>query len=136
MQSKWHFQADLSCQRRLLLQVIGGVFLHQTRKQQDTQHLCTSRFSKLDSRCRASPSTASGNGKIMKPDKHCEGSFGIDPVFNKNTELYDASISEHLADYYNVSTSSCELMQNRLPKAFFARPAVPFPAGFPVLFGV
>lgn len=105
--------------------------MHQTRRQIHSD--CKSTFDKLAHLCslRAYGGNSSGAGQS------CQSSYGIDPVFNAYSTMYDADVSERAADYYNVSAASCERSFSGVPRAFFARPVAGVSQqGFPVLFGV
>ncbi|GMH32250.1 hypothetical protein BSKO_00084 [Bryopsis sp. KO-2023] len=118
--------------------VIGGLFLHQTRKIIDRG--CQRRFSTLDFNCQKTAIySASSEGTIaagyerlfagLSSNTH---SFGTDPVFIKTTPVYSDRLYQKEGDYYNISDPE-ETSITGAPFAFHHIPLPHIEDGFPVL---
>jgi hypothetical protein len=117
-----------------LLQVIGGLLIHQRRYVRDNQ--CTSRFGKLLTKCDTKLTEEQENPTASDTRAHDVHPFGQDAVFLPQSDLFNAEAVAHIADFYNLSGSAIEVPQHGIPHGFFSQPLPAFPPGFPVLFEV
>jgi hypothetical protein len=117
-----------------LLQVIGGLLIHQRRYVRDNQ--CTSRFGKLVTKCDTKLTGERQNSAASDTRAHDVHPFGQDAVFLPQSDLFNAEAVAHIADFYNLSGSAIEVPQHGIPHGFFSQPLPAFPPGFPVLFEV
>jgi hypothetical protein len=119
--------------------VLAGMLLHSTRKSAPAR--CGSRYAALDFACRA------GNGVVGLKDNataaqyvaallaaQADGGapYGTDPVFLRSSLLYQPSLEDSLADYYNLSDRQ-QVSVTGAPYGFFPRQLPGYPVGFPVL---
>eukprot|EP00798_Chlamydomonas_sp_ICE-L_P031297 gene31297-6445_t len=61
---------------------------------------------------------------------------GIDPVFSRRSDLYDAEIANQPYDWYNSSSESGQVNQFEVPFGFFPEAMPGFPDGYPAFFDV
>jgi hypothetical protein len=126
-------QPDISTPLRHLTrgnQVFAGFILHQHRKRVNVP--CTAHFPcRLSRFCQRSigtaPSAPSDTYTLssVKP-------FGVDPVFNVRSSMYQPDAARRPWQYYDAS----EMSASGIPYAFYHRPAFGFDDGFPIVFPV
>ncbi|KXZ53422.1 hypothetical protein GPECTOR_7g1320 [Gonium pectorale] len=121
--------------------VVAGLFLHQRRipaaSLQDLYGGCASdgRFpQRLAAECGSGYSRTVGGPGQQGPSV---GGIGVDPVFNRRSQLYSSDLAARIGDYYNATPGSGEVNPNGAPYGFFPSP-VSLPGlgsdAYPVLF--
>ncbi|KXZ53417.1 hypothetical protein GPECTOR_7g1315 [Gonium pectorale] len=121
--------------------VVAGLFLHQRRipaaSLQDLYGGCASddRFpQRLAAECGPGYSRTVGGPGQQGPSV---GGIGVDPVFNRRSQLYSSDLAARIGDYYNATPGSGEVNKNGAPYGFFPSP-VSLPGlgsdAYPVLF--
>jgi hypothetical protein len=120
---------------RLVLQIFGGLFIHQQRHQRDIR--CNYHFAKISSKCRGVETNMSHARQLVeKPKGGPLHAFGMDAAFLPGSPLFNADAFGHIADFYNLSVIAGQLSPEGLPFGFFSKSLSAFPSGFPVLFEV
>lgn len=118
--------------------VMGGLFLHQTRKTKSNS--CNNRFSHLHFDCQVAAiyrRSSSSVGEELLERFFVERSnkthpFGTDPVFSKMTSVYSSEMFQKEEEYYNISDAS-EMSATGTPFAFHPISIPGFKNGFPVI---
>jgi hypothetical protein len=122
-----------------MLQVLGGVLLHQQRYQRNL--LCDLGFAKLSSKCLVADEVALKSdagllGTTPTSDPVSLKGYGTDAAFLHNSDLFNEDAAANIADFYNMSASAGEVAPQGSPFAFFPMSLPTFLPGFPVLFEV
>jgi hypothetical protein len=119
----------------LVLQIFGGLLIHQQRHQRDIR--CNSHFAKISSRCRGAVTNMSHARQLVANSKgNPLHAFGADAAFLPSSVLFNADAVAHIADFYNLSVTAGQVSPEGFPFGFFSKSLSAFPPGFPVLFEV
>jgi hypothetical protein len=118
------------------VQVVWGVFLHQTRLSPLPQTRSQGRFEKLVSaRHRLQPQAVwtqqSNHARSVSP-------YATDAMFDPSSRLFEPSIGSRAraGSFYNTSAHAGDIGPRGVPYGFFHRPIAGLPRGFPVAFEV
>eukprot|EP00798_Chlamydomonas_sp_ICE-L_P013353 gene13353-19195_t len=126
--------------------VLTGLLLHQVRRSKEKQRQvvkmeCSSLYGVLmPESCNADTHTdtdipALENSGASRTPGGLPG-VGIDPVFSRRSDLYDAVIANQPSDWYNSSSESGQVNQFEVPFGFFPEAMPGFPDGYPTFFDV
>ena len=101
--------------------LLAGMVVHQTRVEASIDACSSRRFDNLGTECRSG--------------RYSSSAFGVDPVFLKGTQLYEASLQAAKSAFYNLNESSGETFgEAQTPFGFFAHQLKGYRDGFWVLF--
>ncbi|KAK9816624.1 hypothetical protein WJX72_002981 [[Myrmecia] bisecta] len=122
--------------------VVGGILLNQIRR----PTACGSKFDTLNGACSdlvllpysntLVPGSAANQCPADMPEDMCPikmRPYGIDPVFNPVSVMYDPRLAGLEDQYYNTSDGSGDYSPEKRPYGFQQRNMAAYPTGFPIV---